>query len=90
MLFRSRARGYAIYNLGRGKPVTVNEIIAALERALGVRAQRQALPPQAGDIPRTWASIARAHAELGYAPRVDLDEGVERFVAWLRDEPNCA
>jgi UDP-glucuronate 4-epimerase len=80
------AESYHVYNLGRGKPVTVNDIIAALERALGRRAQREVLPPQPGDLPRTWASIARARAELGYEPRVDLDEGVARFVHWLREE----
>ncbi|MFI5314390.1 MAG: NAD-dependent epimerase/dehydratase family protein [Myxococcota bacterium] len=85
-----RARAFHVYNLGRGKPVTVNEIIAALERALGKRARRETLPPQPGDLPRTWASGALARAELGYAPRVDLDEGVERFVRWLREEAECA
>jgi len=81
-----RARSYHVYNLGRGKPVTVNDIIAALERALGRRARREALPPQPGDLPRTWASIARARAELGYEPKIDLDEGVAAFVRWLREE----
>ena len=70
--------------------MTVNDIIAALERVLGVRAERQVLPEQPGDIPRTWASIALARAELGYAPTVDLDEGVARFVAWLREDAPCA
>ena len=81
-----RARSYHVYNLGRGKPVTVNDIIAALERALGRRARREALPPQPGDLPRTWASIARARAELGYEPKIDHDEGVAAFVRWLREE----
>jgi UDP-glucuronate 4-epimerase len=81
-----RASGFHIYNLGRGSPVTVNEIIAALERALGTRARRETLPPAAGDLPRTWASVALARAELGYDPRVSLDEGVERFVKWLRED----
>jgi UDP-glucuronate 4-epimerase len=85
-----RARAFHVYNLGRGKPVTVNEIIAALERVLGKRARRETLPPQAGDLPRTWASVALASRELGYAPRVDLDEGVAIFVRWLREEAECA
>jgi len=85
-----RASAFHVYNLGRGKPVTVNEIIAALERALGKPARRESLPPQPGDLPRTWASVARAAAELGYAPRVDLDEGVERFMRWLREDAACA
>jgi UDP-glucuronate 4-epimerase len=84
-----RARAFRIYNLGRGKPVTVNEIIASLERVLGKPARRETLPPQPGDLPRTWASVARANAELGYAPRIDLDEGVARFVKWLREEAAC-
>jgi UDP-glucuronate 4-epimerase len=85
-----RARSFHVYNLGRGKPVTVNDIIAALERVLGKRARRETLPPQAGDLPRTWASVARASAELGYAPQVDLDEGIARFVRWLREDAACA
>lgn len=85
-----RAAGYRIYNLGRGKPVTVNDIIAAIERVLGKRAQRETLPPAPGDLPRTWASTARAREELGYAPRVDLDEGIGHFVRWLREEGECA
>ncbi len=80
-----RAREYHVYNLGRGKPVTVNDIIASLERALGKRAQRETLPPAPGDLPRTWASCALAAAELGYAPKIDLDEGVARFVRWLQE-----
>jgi UDP-glucuronate 4-epimerase len=85
-----RASGYQIYNLGRGKPVTLNETIAALERACGRRAQRQTLPSQAGNVPRTWASIEHARAQLGYDPKVDLDLGLERFVRWLREEGDCA
>ena len=81
-----RARGFSVYNLGRGKPVTLNEIIAALERALGIRAERQTLPDQPGDIPRTWASIARARAELGYAPRSTSTRASRVSSAWLRGE----
>jgi len=85
-----RASHYHIYNLGRGKPVTMNETIAALELACGRRAKRQTLPPQAGNVPRTWASIERARAQLGYEPRIDLGLGLARFVRWLREEGECA
>jgi UDP-glucuronate 4-epimerase len=85
-----RASGFRIYNLGRGKPVTMNETVAALERALGRKAVRQELPPMAGNVPRTWASIERARAELAYEPKVDLDEGLAAFARWLREEGECA
>jgi nucleoside-diphosphate-sugar epimerase len=41
-------------------------------------------------MPRTWASIDCARAELGYDPRVELDPGLAEFVAWLRAEEPCA
>ncbi len=81
-----RADGYHIYNLGRGQPVTVNDMITALENALGTTIERDPLPPRAGDVPRTWASIDLARDELGYDPRVELPEGIEAFLDWLRRE----
>ncbi len=77
--------GFRTYNLGRGEPVTLNETIATLERVLGVPARRETLPPQNGDVPRTWASIERAHRELGYTPRTSLEEGIRAFASWLEE-----
>ncbi len=84
-----RAEGFHVYNLGRGAPVTLNEAIAALERALGIPLKREVHPLQAGDVPRTWAAIDLARAELGYEPCVDLDRGLRDFVCWLREEVEC-
>ena len=84
------ADGFHVYNLGRGAPVTVNETIEVLERALDVVAEREHLPLQVGDAPRTWASIERAKRELGYEPRVGYEEGIRRFVRWLREDAECA
>jgi UDP-glucuronate 4-epimerase len=81
-----RCRGFAIYNLGRGQPVTLAATIDALEAALEIPIQRSPQPEQPGDVPRTWASIERARAELGYDPRVELGTGIAAFVAWLRRE----
>jgi UDP-glucuronate 4-epimerase len=76
--------GYEILNLGAGRTVTVLAVLEALERALGRRARIEWLPRQIGDVSRTWADIAAARLALGYLPRTPLDEGVSRFVAWLR------
>jgi UDP-glucuronate 4-epimerase len=81
-----RCSGWAIYNLGRGQPVTLAATIEALEQALGVPIRRAHQPEQPGDVPRTWASIDRARAELGYAPRIELRTGIAAFAAWLRGE----
>jgi len=82
-----RADGFRIYNLGRGKPVSMNRAIELLEREIGVRAERDLRPAHPADMPRNWASIDRAARDLGYAPRVDLEEGIGHYVRWLREQP---
>jgi len=75
--------GYAILNFGAGGKISVSEMIQELERALGVSADIDWLPLQTGDVPRTWADISAAKKALGYEPKVDFAEGIDRFVAWL-------
>ena len=76
--------GFAILNFGAGRTVSVAEVIETLERALGRKARIEWLPPQTGDVSRTWSDSSAARAALGYAPTVALEEGIARFVAWLR------
>lgn len=79
-----RCDGFHVYNLGESKPVSVNELVAALETALGKKAIIDHKPPQPGDVARTFADISRAREELGYEPGTELADGLARFVAWLR------
>jgi UDP-glucuronate 4-epimerase len=85
-----QAAGFQVYNLGRGKPVRLDVVIELLERELGIRADRQQLPAHPADIPRTSASIDRARQRLGYDPRVEPEEGIQRTVAWIREKRECA
>jgi UDP-glucuronate 4-epimerase len=80
-----RRLGYAVLNLGAGRTLTVLEVVKQLEQALGVDARIEWLPREAGDVTRTWADVSLAREQLGYAPRVPFEEGVRRFVAWLRE-----
>jgi len=79
-----RCAGYRIYNLGNAHPVSLSDLIAALEKALGRAAQIERLPLQPGDVERTFADTSLAEAELGYRPATDLAAGLEQFVAWYR------
>jgi UDP-glucuronate 4-epimerase len=74
---------YEVINLGNNQTVTLNEMIAGLEKALGATATIQRLPEQPGDVPQTWASVDKAGALLGYRPTTRYEEGVRRFVEWL-------
>ncbi|MFH0981452.1 MAG: NAD-dependent epimerase/dehydratase family protein [Planctomycetota bacterium] len=82
-----RCDGYHIYNLGESTPIRLNDLIGALEKALGRKARIERLPRQPGDVERTYADITRARRELGYQPSVDLDTGLGRFVEWFRRQP---
>ena len=79
-----RCNGFAIYNLGESQPVSLNDLIAALENALGRKAKIERLPLQPGDVNRTFADVTLARRELGYEPKTTLDLGLTRFVEWLR------
>jgi UDP-glucuronate 4-epimerase len=79
-----RCSGYEIYNLGESQPISVNDLIAELEHALGKQAIREYLPLQPGDVDRTYADVAKAEAYLGYHPSTDIRTGLARFVAWFR------
>jgi UDP-glucuronate 4-epimerase len=75
---------YEIVNLGNNQTVSLAEMIAGIEHALGMNAQRQMLPEQAGDVPQTWANVDKASRLLGYAPATPYHVGVQRFVDWFK------
>jgi UDP-glucuronate 4-epimerase len=79
-------RGYDIFNLGESKTTPLRELISLIEQALGKKAEVEALPEQPGDVPLTYADIAKARRLLGYDPRVNIEEGVKRFARWFRDK----
>ncbi len=81
-----RVRGYEIINVGGASTTPLRRLVALLERLLGRRAEIIERPPQPGDVPRTAADVSKAARLLDFAPRVGLEEGLERFIAWYRKE----
>ncbi len=77
--------GFAILNFGAGRKISVLEVVKSLEGALGVSARVEWLPPQTGDVTRTWADISAAREALGYAPATGFEDGIDRFARWLRN-----
>ena len=77
--------GFRIYNLGGSSPVSLADLVAGIERAVGKPANLDRQPMQPGDVERTYADVSLAASELGYSPKVSLDEGLRRFAAWYRE-----
>jgi UDP-glucuronate 4-epimerase len=74
---------YEVINLGNNATVTLLDMIRALEEALGRSATIDWQPEQPGDVPQTWANIAKARDLLGYEPRTPFTEGIRRFSEWF-------
>lgn len=75
---------YRIYNIGNGKPVQVLEFIAAIEECLNMRAEKQFLPMQPGDVRDTWADIGELERDFDFRPRTSLRDGVLSFIEWYK------
>jgi UDP-glucuronate 4-epimerase len=76
---------WRVYNIGNNQPVNLLDYISAIENALGKKAKKELRPVQPGDMPDTCADIDDLIINFDYRPRVGIDEGVNRFVAWYRD-----
>lgn len=79
------ATPFEVINLGNCQTVSVLEMVRALEDALGVKAKLEWLPSQPGDVPQTWADIAKAERLLGFRPQTSFQEGIRLFARWLTE-----
>lgn len=75
-----------VFNLGNHHPEDVLHLVALLEKHLGKVAAKELLPVQPGEVPVTYADISKSQKMLGFAPKVSLEEGIERFLEWYRGE----
>ena len=81
------APGFRIYNLGGSRTTTLLGLVELISAALGKKAIVEWQPEQPGDMKRTLADVTLSGRALGYAPKVPIEEGIARFVAWLRTQP---
>ncbi len=81
----SHTAPYRLYNIGNSTPVGLMDFIAALESSLGVRAIRNFMPMQPGDVQDTWADVTSLSRDVGYRPDTSIEQGVARFTEWYRE-----
>jgi UDP-glucose 4-epimerase len=73
-----------IFNAGSGAGRSVNDIVDALERVTGRDLNPRYLPSRSYDVPEVVLDISRAREQLGWSPRVSMEEGLDRVWAWLQ------
>ena len=76
---------YRNYNIGNNNPVELLDFIAAIEEALGLKAEMEMLPLQPGDVPATYADIDDLMRDVDFKPSTPIEVGIAKFIAWYRD-----
>jgi UDP-glucose 4-epimerase len=76
----------AVFNIGSGQGHSLNDVLDRIEQLLGHPVARRYLPGRAIDVPVNVLATERARRELGWAPKVSLEAGLERTAAWMRGE----
>lgn len=87
---RAPQLGREIINLGNSQTVELRRLIQIIEDAVGQKANIDWQPVQPGDVSVTYADISQARELLAYSPQTTIEQGVGRFVQWLRAEGKLA
>ena len=76
---------YSVYNIGNNQPIELATFIDAIEKSCGKEAQKHYMPMQPGDVPITFADVDDFMAITGFKPSVQIYDGIERFVTWMKE-----
>ncbi len=80
----SSSAPYKIYNIGNNKPVNLLDFVEAIEAELGIKAIKEFLPMQPGDVVTTYADITDIKNDLGYSPETSIKDGIKNFINWYK------
>lgn len=82
---------YKVYNIGNNKPEKLMDYIACLEKALSkayekdIEAEKEFLPMQPGDVPRTYADVSELVNDFDFKPDTSIEEGLQKFADWYKE-----
>jgi len=79
---------YKLYNIGNNNSVKLLDFIEAIEEDLRVKAEKQMLPMQPGDVERTWANVEDLIKDYDYHPNTPIKSGIAAFIEWYKNYYN--
>ena len=82
--------GYEIINLGGHESISIKDLIAKFENAIGKKAKAKHFPAHPADMSASWADISKAKQILSWEPGISLDEGIQNVIQWYRQEHHWA
>lgn len=76
---------WRVYNIGNNNPCMLLRYIEVLEDCLGMKAEKNMLPLQPGDVPYTYANTDDLANDVGYKPDTNVEDGIAKFVEWYKE-----
>ncbi len=76
---------YQLFNIGYGSPVRLMDFISEIEKNLGIKADKNFMSIQPGDVPKTWADVDDLFSLTDFKPKVSIKQGVKNFIEWYLD-----
>lgn len=73
---------YKIYNIGNNDSIKLLEFIEEIEKNIGIKAKKEMLPMQMGDVKKTWANVEKLINDFDYKPKINFKKGVKNFIEW--------
>jgi UDP-glucuronate 4-epimerase len=89
-LFAEGLDQYEIFNLGNHKSENLMDMISLIEEEMGMKAEKEMLPMQPGDVPESYADVEKAHSKLGFSPTTSISEGIPSFIKWYKEHSDLA
>ena len=85
ILYESKKEFYHnVYNLGNNNSEDLLDFIEIIEKNLGIKAKRNFLPLQPGDVPETFAEISQSKKDLKFKPTTKIKDGIPKFIKWYK------
>ena len=85
---KSHVAPFRVVNIGNSNPAKLSDFISAIEKYTEMKAAKNFMPMQAGDVPATWADTSLLEELTAYKPNTDLHTGVQKFVSWYKEYYN--
>tara|TARA_B100000925_G_C21981212_1_gene462406 strand:+ start:429 stop:1454 length:1026 start_codon:yes stop_codon:yes gene_type:complete len=79
----SNLAAHKIFNVGYGNPIKLLDFISILENKFNLKANKEYMPIQPGDVKETYADITEIKKWIGFTPKTDISEGIDKFANWF-------
>lgn len=75
---------FEVYNIGKGSPDKLVDLVELIQYYFGKKVNIKLMPMQQGDVLQTYAGTKKLENAISYKPKIELDEGLSKFIEWYK------